>query len=342
MKRTILASLLVLGLLPLSRVSADTIVLPGGSEVRGVVLAEDDGGVRLLLPGGDVLALRRADVKEVVRDADAPKPGQHMRYREPDESGGGLDVAVTYYVHPGGGPRVDLVGAVHIADPAFFRRAQKLLDAATVVLYEGVKAADATAAEFEKATDEPNPVRELQQKLAKWFGLAFQLEAIDYTRENFVHADLTAEEFLGLAKPGSGTDEKPASAGEAAEGLMGQVGAVAKLLKLAGPLIDLLMGQEESAGPLRKSLKKQFARALGTMDVQGALGAISPEAAALLLTKRNAVVIKRLLEQRETVEGSIAVFYGAAHLTGIEKALVEKHGYRRAGARWIRAWDVEK
>lgn len=338
--RRFLLPLLVLGLLPATVARPDEVWLKGGSHLEGVVLGRSEQGVRLLLPPGAELRLAAADVAEVKIDADAPQAGRHLRYREPDpksgkDPGGGLEVAVTHFVHPQGGPRVDLVGTVHIADPAFYREVQRVLEAAEVVLYEGVKPRDASAAEFEKAQAEPNPVRDLQQKMATWFGLAFQLDGIAYTRPHFVHADLTAEEFLEA----SGGDAK--SAGAAAGGLMGNVEMVRSLMKLAGPLIDMLMGKEERSGPLRGMLKKQFARALGSVDLEKAMGQLSPDAAELLLTRRNAVVIERLREQRAKARGAIAILYGAGHLPALERAITGELGYRRAGARWLRAWAVE-
>lgn len=334
--------------------SADEVHLQGGTVLQGVVLAPPadpkagpSNTVRLLVPGGDVLALARADVKSIDTVADAPAKGKHLRYVTPTEDvAGGLDIAVTYYMHPDGGPRIDLVGAVHIGEKTYYRQTQRMLDRASIVLYEGVKPKDSTAADFEKpqAADK-NPLRALQGKIATWFGLEFQLDGIDYTRPHFVHADLTAEEFTGRpsgadAASGDEDDASDKPQGGAAK-LKGQANRLLMLMNMFGPMLDLLMGDATRAGPARNRLKGMFAQTLGSVDVQKQLQSFAPGMSELLLTKRNAVVIKRLQEQREKKGAkSIAVFYGAAHMTGIEDELT-RLGYERVGAEWLRAWHVE-
>ena len=146
--RRILLPFLLL-LLLLAPAAADQIVLNGGSRIEGVVLERSEKSLRLLLPKGDEIVLAAEDVKEVVAAEDAPAAGKYLRFRDPDDESGGLEVAVTYLLHPEGGPRVDLVGAVHVADPAFFREVQRILEAADLVLYEGIKPKDMTEEEFQ-------------------------------------------------------------------------------------------------------------------------------------------------------------------------------------------------
>ena len=334
--------------------AADEVHLNGGTVLRGQVLRpptpDADASpqpVRLLLPGGDVVELAASDVKEIREAKDDPQPGKHLRHVNPKAGApGGLDVAITYYQHPDGGPRVDLIGAVHIGEARYYEQAQRLLDRASVVLYEGVKPKDATAADLNKPqTEEENPVRALQGKFAKWFGLVFQLDSIDYTRKHFVHADMTMEEFAGTPDVSHRAPEE-GEAGGAFKGpgragpLKSQVEQAMRYVKLIGPLLDRALGGE-TAGPLRRIAKAVFARMLGSVDMQSAMAGFAPEMADLLLTKRNAVVIERLEEQREKPDvKTVAVFYGAAHMSGIEDEL-KRMGYRRIGAEWLRAWDLE-
>ena len=327
--------LLLLLATPLAAARADEVVLQGGSRVKGVVLERTPESVRVLLPRGDEVRLTAKDVARIVAEADAPAAGKYMQYREPDELGGGLEVAIAHFVHPDGGPRVDLVSAVHIADPGYFREVQRLLEAADVVLYEGIKAEDMSAADFQKAQPEDSPVRKTQRSMAKWFELAFQLEAIEYTRPHFVHADLTLEAFVkegGASEEGNAADGANGSSGSPLGGGMAQI---EKMLETVGPMIERML----SSAPARASFKKMFARLLGSTNVETALG-MMPGMTELLLEKRNAVVIERLKEQREKAKGSIAVFYGAGHMRMLEHDLVETLGYRRAGGRWIRAWEL--
>lgn len=315
-------------------VAADDVELAGGTHLEGIVLAEGEHDVHLLLAGGDEVHLARADVATVDRQADAPKKGQHLRYREPtDTTAGGLDVAVTTWLAPEGGPRVDLVGAVHLADASFFRAVQRRLDRVDVTLFEAVLPEGATTKDLENGTTRSanEPLRALQKRMATWLGLTFQLEGIDYTRPHFVHADMTAEEFTAEMGGDPGGDAKlPAS-----------LKMAMKLLEMAGPMMDRIMGDDERSGPLRKRLKRQLASTLGSTEVQGMLGALGAKMTDVILHRRNDVALAKV-DEVEATQGvrSIAVFYGAAHLEGIEKGL-EARGYRRGGAEWLTAWSVE-
>lgn len=338
MIRTLLVTLALLA--PLSLAHADEVTLKGGTTLAGVVLHDGAKQVRLLLPAGDTLSLERADVAAVTQDEDEPGSGEFTRYVPPGKgTAGGLDVAVTYYVHLEGGPRVDLIGAVHIADGHFYREVQKALEDAGVVLYEGVKPKGLSNADFDRGppADKPkSPVRLLQEKMARWLGLDFQLAGITYRRPHFVHADVTTE-----ALDGEDEETKAGVEESARSGIFAQAAFMNGLLKLAGPLFDLLLGRGTSAGPLRKGLKRTMAEMLGTMDMEDRLRRMDPKQVEWILDRRNAVAIERLEEQLEKKAGGpIAVFYGAAHMRGLEKSLLEKLGYRRAGARWVRAWKV--
>jgi hypothetical protein len=362
-----LSTLLLLSLTALA--GADEIKLTGGSTIEGIVLergASDvviqiPGGdvlkvegketVRVLLPHGDELQLHATDVASITPSPGAPSAGQYLGYRPPTkESAGGLEVALMHFVHPDGGPRVDLISAVHIADASYFREVQRLLEASDVVLYEGVKARDATAADFVKDQGEgANPVRALQQNLAKWFDLRFQLTEIVYTRPHFVHADMVAEDLLPRSsanKPATtpGTSEKPGEGPQPPAGMPGMpqnAEGLMKMLESYGPMLEQMLGRP---GPMRDRLKRQLAQMLGTADVGAMLGTVLPKGLTdLLIDKRNDVVMERLAEQREKLgnqkRANIAVFYGAGHMKDLEQRLREL-GYTRAGGRWLRAWEV--
>ncbi|MDJ0523234.1 MAG: hypothetical protein QNJ90_14285 [Planctomycetota bacterium] len=341
MKRFALLVFVAFFLLPLPLAGADEIRLKGGTTIHGVVLRQSGVAVDLLLPAGDTLTFRRADIAKVVQDDEEAATGTFTRYVEPTEDKpGGLDVAITYYVKKGA-PRVDLVGAVHIADRSFYREVQKVLEDAGTVLFEGVKPKGTSNAEFDRGPPPDKPksaIRELQERMARWLGLAFQLDGITYRRPHFVHADVTTDELEGE------DDETKEQVKESSRsGIFAQARFMNGLLKLAGPLFDLLLGRGKSAGPLRSGLKESMAEMLGTMDMEERIRRSDPERVAWILDHRNEVAIKRLKEQLEQkAKGPIAIFYGAAHMPGLEKALVEEMGYTRAGARWLRAWRVER
>lgn len=325
--------------------AADEVELNGGTRLSGVVLSESEEQVRLLTEKGDVLLVARGDVKQVARDRSAPQAGQFLRYVAPAPGKpGGLDVATTWYEHPKGGPRVALVGVVHIAEKSFFREVMQVLERNDVVLYEGVKGKDQDASTFQQKSKEgENPIRDLQGKLAKWFDLAFQLDEIEYTRPHFVHADATPKE-LGIEMPskdgetetGDGEAEK-----ETAPMIPGLPGAGGQdpmaMIKSLGPLLDQMMANPAS----RNMMKRTFAQVMGSGRVDQMMTQVMPGMSEVLLTRRNKIVVTRLAEQLKKDVDSIAVFYGAAHNGDLEKRMIEELGYKRAGAKWYRAWHLD-
>jgi hypothetical protein len=63
----------------------------------------------------------------------------------------------------------------------------------------------------------------------------------------------------------------------------------------------------------------------------------------LILDDRNEAALAALAEELEegTPARVVSVFYGAAHLPGIEDALVRRHGYVPGKTEWVPALSVE-
>ena len=88
------------------------------------------------------------------------------------------------------------MSAVHIAEESYYRDITKRFQADDAVLYEMVKPRGMAPPRPGQQSD--HAVSRLQRFLKDKLNLAFQLDAIDYTRPNFVHADLDAETFQQL------------------------------------------------------------------------------------------------------------------------------------------------
>lgn len=290
----------------------------------------------------------------VIDADDVPKPGQHIRYAaaRPGKAGG-LDIAITDYAAQDGGPTVSLVGVVHVADPQYFDTLQVELDRYPTVLYEGVKPEDLSNEEFQRSfTEKGGEAAELQRDLAGWFGFEYQLDAIDYGRKNFIHADMSMEDFLAegggefIPQVGerAGTssaddDEGPSRQDGEAAATVEKVGAVGTDIRSTWNAVkkfgDLALGVP---GPLRSMARKMFAETMGTTDI-GRVLEMRPGFSELILIRRNEVVIDRLKQVLPRAEGAIAIFYGAAHMDDLEERL-EAMGYTRTGGRWLRAWAI--
>jgi hypothetical protein len=166
--------------------------------------------------------------------------------------------------------------------------------------------------------------------------LDFQLEAIDYSRPNFVHADLDAEAFNALRE----------KRGETWTGLMFRSTLRQIRRQFAGegapPItgFDLLvaMRSPDSARQYKLLLARQMS------DVEGQLEGFDGdgEDSTVLITERNRAALRVL--ERTIGEGkrNIGIFYGAGHMRGIQEAMVDRMGFKLTGLEWRVAWDMRE
>ncbi|MGK7294993.1 MAG: hypothetical protein ACNS61_04075 [Candidatus Wenzhouxiangella sp. M2_3B_020] len=245
------------------------------------------------------------------------------------EAGGepaALEVPVMTFRAPSGA-EVDLVGAVHVADRAYFAELDRRLSEYPVVLYELVGEPGSVRAPRGAST---SMVGLLQGGMKDALGLAFQLEEIDYARDNMVHADLTASEFSDSMR----------QRGESLVGLMFRAWAIA-LAEQGGAA-----GARENAGLLKVlfaedrqlALKRVLASQLAEQG--DLLERLSGRDGSTLIEVRNARALERLAERLDAGAERIAIFYGAGHIPDLAERLVDEFGMRHVGTEWLEAWDL--
>ena len=166
----------------------------------------------------------------------------------------------------------------------------------------------------------------------------FQLDGIDYTRKNMVHADTTAEEFERMQR----------ERGETMLTLFGRAMQVQMAAEMNGTvdpatrgldtfeLIRILMSRD-AATEFKKALAKMLAQ------TEAMTAAMETTEASAILSGRNDVAgkkLKQVLADRK--QRRIAVFYGCAHMPGIEASLVTNMKAKAAGEEWLAAWTMPK
>src|SRR6266481_9905883 len=106
-----------------------------------------------------------------------------------------LETALVRYGPTGGQGdlTVDLVGAVHIGDKDYYKKLNKLFQQYDVVLYELVAQPGTIIPKGGRKKDDPLSL--IMQVVKMVLELDLQTERIDYTRKNFVHADLSPEQM---------------------------------------------------------------------------------------------------------------------------------------------------
>ena len=92
------------------------------------------------------------------------------------------------------GPTVDLVAAVHVADKKYYDQLNREFAGYDVVLYELIAPEGTKIPKGGSGTG--SIVSTVQNAIKDLLGLEFQLEQIDYTRGNMVHADMTPKQFV--------------------------------------------------------------------------------------------------------------------------------------------------
>jgi hypothetical protein len=284
--------------------------------------------------------LDRKPAHEKQAEAAKPAAGKFVRLREDQgKPSSALETAVVRYVPASGEGDlvVDLVGVVHIGDRSYYQELNRRLAKYDVVLFELV-AQKGTIIPKGGKRDSGNVLALMQKMMKTVLGLELQTEQIDYTRKNFLHADLSPEEMSQAMK----------QRGES--GLTLILGIAADLLRKQN-LAEMKKGQApdgEDLDPLSLllnpqssgKLKRLLARQLAAMDSgEGGLGATLNN---LLIVDRNKAALR--VFQKELAKGRkrIAIFYGAGHMPDFERRLLADFGLRRQSLEWLRAWDLEK
>lgn len=261
-----------------------------------------------------------------------------LRFSE-DDARGRLEAAIVRYARPigngrGNGSSVELIGAVHVGDTAYYDFLNERMETYDALLYEMVGNPEELK-DAEKLAANQNPLRMIMRMVKGILKLDYQLDAIDYSKENFVHADLDMEQFSGMmAERGENmfTILQNAMRNSAKQSDTAST-ATAAPFDLA-PILAAL-ASPDSASALKLVMAKQF----DTADIL--LDSAESEGGTVILTERNKHVMKVIEEQSAAGKMNLGVFYGAAHLADLERRLIDA-GYLKVANEWVTAWDIPK
>jgi hypothetical protein len=227
---------------------------------------------------------------------------------------------------------VDLVGAVHLGSRQYYDTLDRLFTAYDVVLYELVAPDNARVP---KPGRKPSgAIGSAQHGLTKMLGLEFQLDQIDYAAKNFVHADLSPQEFdAAMAKRGESwwtmfsrvMRESMARADRTGKQPAAEVGL--------GDIFGILFGNDRELR-LRRLMAEQFT------DMEVLTAAFGGEKGSSLITDRNAAALDVLKEQIAKGRRKIAIFYGAAHMDDFDQKLRRDFQLQPRETVWLEAWDL--
>jgi hypothetical protein len=254
---------------------------------------------------------------------------------ERDEAGKPLTLqtAVAHFVSPD--PQnsklvVDLIGAVHVGEKGYYEQLNKLFESYDVVLYELVAPEGTRVPKGGRSSG--HPVALLQNGLKDVLGLEHQMQHVDYTKENLLHADMSPDDFAkSMSDRGeswTSTFFRMMGAGIAQQSKLQAQGKSMEVDMLAALFSD---NREEA---FKRVMAEQFE------DVEGMMTALDGPQGSTLITERNKVALKKLSEQIAAGKKRIGIFYGAGHLKDMQQRLVDEFHLQPNGQDWITAWNL--
>lgn len=245
-----------------------------------------------------------------------------------DETAARLQTAVTRYEKDGAS--VELVGAVHIADKAYYEKLNERFKGYDAVLFEMIGGERLTQKKVEDETAKTKKAQDLSglhtiyDMVAKFLKLTGQMENVDYTAKNFVHADLTYDEFAKMQK----------ERGESLLGFALKAGKDAPEPAKQPDPAKLLTAMMTGKSNL---VKLEIVHTLGQGDDQ--IAAFAGQ--SVIITDRNQRCIDVMNREIAAGKKKLGVFYGAAHFPDMEKRL-EEQGFKQTKQEWFTAWDIPK
>ncbi|MES2705620.1 MAG: hypothetical protein V4726_03355 [Verrucomicrobiota bacterium] len=276
------------------------------------------------------------------KSAAAPAPQtadpNYVRMAE-DERSTRMETGLASFALPDG-RTVDLVGVVHLGDKAYYKDLNERLGTYDAVLFELVGDPSALQEKEEPSNDdEPpppaHPLRMIQGAMGRLLRLEFQLENIDYTRPNFIHADATGEEFEKMQK-------------ERGESMM-QI--MLKSLELSSdPEMSEKFRKAQEIGLSDLILMFYSDKAAARFKI--VFGGLLAESEQILDKKllgknsaiingRNEVALNKLDEVlKDPAKKRVCIFYGAGHMPSMEASLRSRLKVEPKSFTWLTAWKM--
>ena len=262
---------------------------------------------------------------------DGEAEGNYIRFVEDDDRAR-LQTAVVHYSAEDG-TTLDVIGAVHIGDEAYYKKLNETFEGYDALLYEMVGGdPDKPPTKEDLQKNKKNSLRFFQLLIAGMMKLQFQLDGIDYTAENFVHADMDLTTFTTRQK------EK----GESIMSLLEKsLEAQQKAAKEGKPNFDMgammrLLNNVSTPDGTKLAFGRQF------HNIEGMIAGMEGPDGSVLVGERNVAALIVLERERKAGKKKLALFYGAAHMPDFDKRLRAEHGFKRDKITWLTAWDVDK
>ena len=264
------------------------------------------------------------------------KPTHDFMQFVEDANGAALETAVVRMKSPSG-VIVDLIGAVHIADKAYYDTLNQRFSQYDAVLYElvGGPMPKADPKAMSKRTADPRMawIGSMQTTMRDTLKLTGQLEGINYQATNFVHADMDADQFYTAKEEKSETF----------------LGLLAKAWKIQSKLDDdkaqetdqpglvhllEILCRKDSADDLKRLIGREFD------SMEPLINSLEADGGTVIVGERNKVALGVMDGEIARGRKKIAIFYGAAHLRDMQTKLQARGFVRDGKTEWLKAWTL--
>lgn len=228
-----------------------------------------------------------------------------------DEGKKALEAAIKTYADEKGN-EISLVSCVHVAESEFFNEIKSYSDSKEKVLYEGVGSKEA------RGKGQRDMFGNMINEAMAWGmsmmtgGLKYQTKEIDYfgLGDNWEPCDVSFGEMIqGSLKP-------------------------EEIQKFVGMLFS---PQNAETAKKMKEYQSMSQREMIARSITG--DGPMPMEDMYIAKGRNEVLSQRLKSIFDSKEAKeVAVFYGAAHMTGIEEYITKDLGFKEKDEKWVEAF----
>jgi len=283
-------------------------------------------------------AAEKSEKAEADKDSDDKLGHDWVRMKLDDQGEAvAMQTAIIRYTNknaknvPGKPVEVDLIGAVHIGDIAYYRDLNERFKKYDALLYELV-APEGTVVQKGRGTSNAHPVGAMQNAIKSLLELDHQLEYVDYTPTNFVHADMSPAEFA------KSMEDRNESFLQMYFRLMGQAIAHQSELGEADGNSDLDLFSALFAKDRPRRLKIVLAKQLSEME--SLMISFGGDQGSAIISERNKKALGVLKKELTAGKKHIGIFYGAGHLNDMDARLRKDFGLEPVSITWLTAWDL--
>lgn len=266
------------------------------------------------------------------------EPTEFVRFME-DADGARLQTGIATYRNKAG-VTVDLIGAIHVADKAYYEKLNECFTRYDALLYEMVggpienreklksNAAPSSEEQAETvAAQKLSWLHTLYDRMQSSLELESQMVVVDYRKPNFVHADMSVVQFTSLQKERS--ESFLSLWWKAVQSQMGQPQTsqpgVVKILEI--------LCRQDSATELKRLIGRSFDQ------MESIMAGMEVDAGTVIVSERNKVALAVMEKQITAGKKHLGIFYGAAHLPDMEQRLLGM-GFALQKSEWLTAWNL--